>query len=213
MDSVWKKTNESCRIIDLALQEKNIFTNSETLSKAEPEFEKIIHSTEELSKIYGLNSKLKGRHSKTQRENADFSASMKAVNTLCREGLKFFSVLASLQNELKKEHKVPENKILSIRSENDEYANNLVLSASNLTAWGKTAAASAKSHALSTLSSIQDEKLSWSKLAVPYRQASFKTEAKCTQSAVAMWVSIANYYADTGVLLFQEDSADRKSVV
>ena len=208
MDSVREKTNESCRIIDIALQEKNIFTNSETLSKAEPEFEKIIHSTEELSKIYGLNSKLKGRHSKTQRENADFSASMKAVNTLCREGLKFFSVLASLQNELKKEHKVPENKILSIRSENDEYANNLVLSASNLTAWGKTAASSAKSHALSTLSSIQDEKLSWSKLAVPYRQASFKTEAKCTQSAVAMWVSIANYYADTGVLLFQEDSAD-----
>lgn len=207
MDSVWGKCNESCRIIENALSESNIFTNREALANADSELDKIVLYTEELTKIYSLNSKLKGKHTRTQRENADFSASMKAVNTLCNEGKKFFSILALLQDELKESHPIPENKIVSIRSENDSYANGLVASASNLTAWGKTAAASAKSHALATLSSMQNENLSWQRLAVPYRQASYKAEAKCTQSAIAMWVSIANYYADTGKLLYEEDAA------
>lgn len=207
MNSVWKKNEESCRIIQNALSESNIFSNGETLEKAESELDKIAQSTEDLTKAYSFYSRLKGKHTKTQRENADFAASMKAANTLCNEGEKFFGILKLLQEELRKNHDQPKDKIASIRSENDSYANDLVAAASNLMSWGKTAAASAKSHAISTLSSMQDENLSWAKLVDPYRQASYKTESKCSQSAISMWVSIANYYADTGVLLYQEDSA------
>lgn len=207
MGSIWKKSSESCKAIELALSENNVFSNTELLLNAESALSDIESYSEELTKTYSLFSLLKGRHLRSQKQNADFSASIKSVNTLCTEGKKLTGNLILLQAELKKTHAVPENKIASVRSENDSYANDLVSSASNISTWGRTAATTAKSYAFSTLASIQDENLSWKVLSDSIRQASFKTETKCTQSAVALWVSVADYYADTGVLLYNEDSA------
>ncbi|MBQ0039870.1 MAG: hypothetical protein KBS64_05545 [Treponema sp.] len=207
LNRIWTKTESSCKIIETALKDDNIFTNADTLSKAEPEFQNLITYSEELSRINEFRGKLKKKDSVNQRRDADFKQSMSSIATLCNEGKKLFTVLGSLQKELKKTYPAPADKIASIRSENDTYAEALVASASNLSAWGKTAATSAKSHSLSVLSSMQDEKLSWQNLVVPYRQASYRAENKCTQSAIAMWVAIADYYSETGKLLYEEDSA------
>lgn len=205
MSCIWKKSKISCKIVETALIEENIFSNTITLKKAEAELENILLYSEDLSKLYSLFSKIKGKRPKTSKENSEFKSSIKAIKSLCNDGKKIFNTLALLQTELKILHPVPENKIENIRSENDSYANNLASSASNLTAWGKIATSSAKSNTLSTLSFIQNENLSWQSFTIPYKQACYKIEAKCTQSAISMWIKVANYYADTGILLYDED--------
>lgn len=208
LDSIWNKTGSSCSVIEEAFSDSNLFTDSKLLAKAEKEFENIVAAADQLKTINAYRTKLKLKGNRNQKAEADFTASMNSITALSAESKKLFTTLTSLQNELKKNISEPEDKIASIRSENDSYAEELVTSASDMTIWGKTAAACAKSHSLSILASIQDEKLSWSRIANAYRQASLKTESKCTSTAISKWVAIADYYADTGILLYEEDNAE-----
>ena len=206
MDSVWSKCSESSSVIEKALSEANIFTNSKSMENAEVELENIRKHADELKEIFSLNSKLKQKNSKSSGGTADFNSSMNGITSLCADAKKLFSAIKNLQEELKNSHAAPADRIAGIRSENDSYAESMISSATNFSSWGKTAAASAKSNSLNILSTIKDEKLSWKEFTEPYKNASLKMEALCTQKAIAMWVAVANYYAETGSLLYREDA-------
>ncbi len=206
LDSVWDRCDVSSKIIAGALSENKIFTDGTSMAEAEKEFSKIRDYIDELRSINGLKGKLKTKNVASQKSENDFATSMNAMTAICSDGKKLIPAILNLQKELESNHTVPQDKIASIRSENDSYASALVSSASNLSAWGKTAASSSKLNSFYILDSLSDEKLSWKTLAESYRNAGLKTEAKCTQLAISMWVAIADYYSQTGTVLFQEDN-------
>lgn len=206
LDSVWDRCDVSSEIIAGALSENKIFTDGTSMAEAEKEFSKIRDYIDELRSINGLKGKLKTKNVASQKSENDFATSMNAMSAICSDGKKLIPAILNLQKELESNHTVPQDKIASIRSENDSYASALVSSASNLSAWGKTAASSSKLNSFYILDSLSDEKLSWKTLTESYRNAGLKTEAKCTQLAISMWVAIADYYSQTGTVLFQEDN-------
>lgn len=206
LGSVWDRCDVSSAIIAGALSENKIFTDGTSMAEAEKEFSKIRDYIDELRSINGLKGKLKTKNVASQKSENDFATSMNAMTAICSDGKKLIPAILNLQKELESNHTVPQDKIASIRSENDSYASALVSSASNLSAWGKTAASSSKLNSFYILDSLSDEKLSWKTLTESYRNAGLKTEAKCTQLAISMWVAIADYYSQTGTVLFQEDN-------
>ena len=207
LGSVWNKCDTSSRIIADALSENKIFTDGTSIAEAEKEFTQIRNYIDELREINNLRGKLKNKKASSQKDENDFATSMNAMNAICSDGKKLIPAILNLQKELESKHTVPQDKVSSIRSENDSYASALISSASNLSAWGKTAAASAKLNSFFILDSLADERLSWKVITRSYRDAGSKTEAKCTQLAIAKWVAIADYYSQTGTVLFQEDSS------
>ncbi len=204
-DAVFELCTKESQIISTAFSKENIFTNPDTTDKAENSFVKIKSYALAISELSSFNSKLNSKNISTKGVNIELQTSMHTAPLLCDESKKLIKTIRLIQNDSSFTLHYPEDAIKNIRADTDSYAAKLENAAKNFSSYIKTGTSLKNSDNLSILQTFSSDELSWNLLTKSFKNACYEIENTSTRNSILLWKKIADYYAKTGELIYNED--------
>ncbi len=207
-NEIFKKCDEESEKFSKCLVFENVFGDQSAFSTTEQNIKNIKQYASELKNLEKYRSLVNNIDSRKKNEISRFNKSMDAVSTFCDETHRVTRIIGEMCSEVEKKHVPPENPVDALRKNNNSYAEDLIESAKNFSLYGKASLSASRSESLNTLKNFTDEKLSWNKFVSPFKNFCLMVENYSSKTAVEYWISVSNFYADTGKLLYESDKND-----